>query len=105
MIIEEMGIHKILVEMMAKIDVEEISTEAIVVIGVGQEKETNRDRIRCYKCQEYDHFVNECPNTVTSDSDDYESDNAVLQVMSTDIESCDTQDIDSYMEDTEYLNL
>ena len=39
MIIEEMGIHKILAEMMAEIEVEEISTEAIVVIGVGLEKE------------------------------------------------------------------
>ena len=66
---------------------------------------TNRDRIRCYKCREYDHFANECPNTITSDSDGHESDNVALQVMSTDIESCDTQDIDSYMEDTEYLNL
>ena len=42
---------------------------------------------------------------MTSDSDGHESDNAALQVMSTDIESCDTQDIDSYMEDTEYLIL
>ena len=55
--------------------------------------------------QEYDHFANECPNAITSDSDGHESDNAALQVMATDIESGDTQDIDSYMEDTEYLNL
>ena len=88
MIIVGMGICKISVEMMAEIEVGEISTEAIVVIGVGQEKEAyppggitiiiiigkmealyldqdlrsrsnsritrNRDRIRCYKCQEYD---------------------------------------------------
>ena len=39
MIIEGMGICKISVEMMAEIEVGEISTEAIVVIGVGQEKE------------------------------------------------------------------
>ena len=26
---------------------------------------TNRDRIRCYKCREYDHFMNECPNIGT----------------------------------------
>ena len=39
MIIEGMGIHKISIEMMAEIEVGEISTEAIVVIGVGQEKE------------------------------------------------------------------
>ena len=24
---------------------------------------TNRDRIGCYKCQEYDHFAEECPTT------------------------------------------
>ena len=65
----------------------------------------NRDRIRCYKCREYDHFMNECPNVVKSDSDGHESDNAALQVMSTDTELCDTYDIVSYMEDTEYLNL
>ena len=29
----------------------------------------NRDRIRCFKCREYDHFANECPNLVTDNSD------------------------------------
>ena len=53
----------------------------------------------------YNHFANECPNAITSDSDGHELDNAALQVVSTDIELSDTQDIDSYMEDTEYLNL
>ena len=65
----------------------------------------NRDRIRCYKCREYDHFMNEWPNVVTSNSDGHESDNAALQVMATDTEPCNTHDIVSYMEDTEYLNL
>ena len=65
----------------------------------------NRDRIRCYKCREYNHFVNECPNVVTSNSEGHESDTAALQVMATDTEPCDTHDIVSYMEDTEYLNL
>ena len=23
----------------------------------------NRDRIRCYKCREYDHFAKECPTS------------------------------------------
>ena len=23
----------------------------------------NRDRIRCYKCREYDHFANDCPTS------------------------------------------
>ena len=41
MIIEGMGIHKILVEMMAEMEVGEILTDAIVVTGVGQEKEAH----------------------------------------------------------------
>ena len=49
--------------------------------------------------------MNECPNAITSDFDGCESDNAALQVMATNIESGDMQDIDRYMEDTEYLNL
>ena len=39
---------------------------------------TNRDRIRWFRCREYDHFANECPNTGIDDSDGYESDSAVL---------------------------
>ena len=29
----------------------------------GSRANTNRDRIRCYKCREYDHFVRDCPNS------------------------------------------
>ena len=29
----------------------------------GSRASTNRDRIRCYKCREYDHFVRDCPNS------------------------------------------
>ena len=29
----------------------------------------NRDRVQCFKCREYDHFANECPNLVLEDSD------------------------------------
>ena len=32
---------------------------------------TNRDRIRCYRCREYDHFAIECPNTVTDEELDH----------------------------------
>ena len=30
---------------------------------------TNRDRVQCSKCREYDHFANECPNLVPDDLD------------------------------------
>ena len=36
---------------------------------LGSRTSTNRDRIRCFKCREYDHFVNECPNLIPEDSD------------------------------------
>ena len=29
----------------------------------GSRASTNRDRIRCYTCREYDHFARDCPNT------------------------------------------
>ena len=31
---------------------------------------TNRDRCRCYRCNEYDHFARECPNRGTDGSSD-----------------------------------
>ena len=40
-----------------------------------------------------------------SDSEGYDSDNAALQIMVTEIESDDMQDKERYGEDTEYLNL
>ena len=29
----------------------------------GSQASTNRDRIKCYNCREYDHFVRDCPNS------------------------------------------
>ena len=29
----------------------------------GSQASTNRDRIRCYNCREYDHFARDCPNS------------------------------------------
>ena len=29
---------------------------------------TNRDRVRCFKCKEYDHFADECPNLYIEES-------------------------------------
>ena len=44
---------------------------------------TNRDRIWCYKCREYNHFASECPNSITDEeSDQYNSDSqSVLQIL------------------------
>ena len=41
----------------------------------GSRTSTNRDRIRCFKCREYDHSVNECPNLIPEDLEK-ESDSA-----------------------------
>ena len=42
---------------------------------LGSRTSTNRDRIKCFKCREYCHFANECPNLIPEDSDK-ESDSA-----------------------------
>ena len=49
--------------------------------------------------------MSKCQNAVGSDSEGYDSDNAALQIMATEIESDNIRDIDRYREDTEYLNL
>ena len=59
---------------------------------------TNRDRVRCYKCREYDHFANECPNLVPEDSD-RESDGARLA------SSYILADSDTGLEVEQYLNI
>ena len=58
---------------------------------------TNRDRVQCFKCREYDHFANECPNLVTDDLD-RESDgaSASLQILA---------DSDMGSEVEQYLNI
>ena len=59
---------------------------------------TNRDRVQCFKCREYDHFSNECPNLVPEDSD-RESDGArlaSLQILA---------DSDTGLEVEQYLNI
>ena len=58
---------------------------------------TNRDRVRCFKCREYDHFA-ECPDLVLEDSD-RESDSArqaSLQILA---------DSDTGSEVEQYLNI
>ena len=59
---------------------------------------TNRDRVQCFKCREYDHFANECPNLVPKDLD-RESDgarSASLQILA---------DSDTGLEVEQYLNI
>ena len=65
----------------------------------------NRDRIRCYNCREYDHFTNECPHTVTYDSDGYESDRAALQLITAEAEIHDNFDTTRLNGELDYLNL
>ena len=47
--------------------------ESIAIIGIevpsnsrsrsGSRASTNKDRIRCYNCREYDHFARDCPTS------------------------------------------
>ena len=56
---------------------------------------TNRERIRCFKCREYDHFVNECLNLIREDLD-RESDSA--RSVSLHLEDSDTgSDMEQYL--------
>ena len=65
---------------------------------------TNRDRVRCYGCREYNHFANECPNAVADDSDWYESDRVALQLITAEPEmhNCDAARLN---EEQDYLSM
>ena len=58
---------------------------------------TNRDRIRCFKCREYDHFANECPNLIPDSSD--------RECLSTRSVSLHLADSDTGSEMEQYLNI
>ena len=66
---------------------------------------TNRDRIGCYRCRDYDHFANECPTMDTDDSHGYESDRAALQLMTAEAEIHENFDTVRPDEETDYLFL
>ena len=66
---------------------------------------TKKDRIRCYRCREYDHFANEYPNAVADDSDGYESDRVALQLKTAEAEIHDNFDTTRLNEEPDYLNL
>ena len=56
---------------------------------------TNRDRIRCFKCREYDHFANECPNLIPDNAD---SENDSARSMSLHLADSDTgSDLEQYL--------
>ena len=42
-------------------------TIAIIHQSQDQEWNTNRDRIRCYKCREYDLFTKDCPTAAKAE--------------------------------------
>ena len=63
----------------------------------------NRDKIRCFRCMEYDHFANKCPNTGTDDSDGYGSESATLQLMTTYTETHDSYDTARFTEEAELM--
>ena len=114
-VIEGELIDKSTVEMIVEIRVDKISEGILVMTETDQEKEalcpegmvidaitvqnsgnrnrlkpkatTNRDRIGCFRCREYDHFANECPNNRVDDSDGYKSHHAALQLMTTELDT------------------
>ena len=61
---------------------------------------TNHNRVRCYRCWEYDHFTSKCPNTPTDEEPDYDdADPASLQMMTQNYCPIDSEG------EVEYLNL
>ena len=61
---------------------------------------TNRDHVRCYRCQEYDLFASECPNAPTDEELDYDdADLASLKMMTQNYYPIDSEG------EAEYLNL
>ena len=40
----------------------ELAVQVVVDLGQDSGASTNRDRIRCYNCREYDHFARDCPH-------------------------------------------
>ena len=56
--------------------------------------------MRSHRCQEYNHFTSECPNTLTDEEPDYDdADPASLQMMAQNYCPIDSEG------EVEYLNL
>ena len=97
------------IEMMTILEVE-VETEIIADLSQGEEKSLGPNltpglvlivnRVRCYRCQEYDHFASEFPNASTDEETDYEDvDPASLQMMTQNYGPVDSEG------EVEYLNL
>ena len=61
---------------------------------------TNRDRIRCFKCREYDHFAKDFPNSQTEKEPEQiqqmynlDEDQRALQVLATHLIGTNSDDI------------
>ena len=66
---------------------------------------TDRDRIRCFRCREYDHLANECPNAGIDYLEGYESDSTALQLMTTEMETHESFDTTRMIEEADHLNI
>ena len=61
---------------------------------------TNHDLVRCYRCQEYDHFTSKCFNTPTDkEPDNDDADPVSLQMITHNYYPNDSEG------ELEYLNL
>ena len=40
-----------------------IEVEVQAIVGPGSRASTNRDKIHCYKCRKYHHFMRDCPTS------------------------------------------
>ena len=40
----------------------------------------NQDRIRCYRCNEYDHFARECPDDTSGRSSHHDTEDSLLRM-------------------------
>ena len=45
---------------------------------------TNRDRSRCYRCNEYDHFAQECPNNNSQGRGIHSTEDSLLKMTDND---------------------
>ena len=68
----KVGIEMRIMTLEIEVETEIIEEERNPDLNLYSRVSTNHDRVRCYRCWEYDHFVAECPNTPTDEETDYE---------------------------------